>query len=190
LQIRYGQSVDIRRAAAQRAFAGLLGATSQGRRWGSYEATPSRRGTKIRRRLVAAAVVLAACAAGRLVSALASAPSATQAARPPRPAAAVVPGRCPKHLLPLPPEAVARAADQAHIQAFFLYRGSGPAVVVRCALAPYAGPGGGEVDAQCGMRVFGRTVAVDLLFPKMLPSRCRGGTVFCPCSAPATGCGR
>jgi hypothetical protein len=90
--------------------------------------------------------VLAACAAGRSVGALAFAPSATQAA-PPRPAAAVVLGRCPKHLLPLPPEAVARAADQARIQALFLYRGSGPAVVVRSALAPYAGPRGDEVDA-------------------------------------------
>jgi hypothetical protein len=138
----------------------------------------ARPGTKIRQRLLAATVVLAACAAGGLVTVVAFAPSATQAA-PPQPAATVVLGRCPKHPLPLPPEAVARAADQARIQAPFLYRGSGPAVVVRSALAPYAGPRGEEVSAQCGRRVFRRTVAVDLLFPKMLPSASLSqGTVF------------
>ena len=139
---------------------------------------PARRGTKIRRRVLATTAVLAACAAGGVVSALAFAPPATQAARP-QPAAAAVLGRCPRHPLPLPPEAVARAADQARIQAPFLYRGSGPAVVVRSALAPHAGARGDEVSAQCGTRVFRRTVVVDLLFPKMLPSASLSqGTVF------------
>jgi hypothetical protein len=139
---------------------------------------PARHKTKIRRRLLAATAVLAACAAGGLVSALAFAPPATRAAQP-QPAAAAVLGRCPKHLLPLPPEAVARAADQARIQAPFLYRGSGPTVVVGSALAPYAGPRGDEVSAQCGPRVSRRTVVVDLLFPKMLPSASLSqGTVF------------
>jgi hypothetical protein len=93
---------------------------------------PARRGTKIRRGMLAATAVLAVCAAGGLVSALAFAPPATQ---PQSAAAAAVLGRCPQHPLPLPPEAVARAADQARIQAPFLYRGSGPAVVVGSALA-------------------------------------------------------
>lgn len=137
---------------------------------------PARRKTKIRRRLLAATAVLAVCAAGGLVSALAFAPPATQ---PQSAAAPAVLGRCPQHPLPLPPEAVARAADQARIQAPFLYRGSGPAVVVRSALAPYAGPRGDEVTAQCGTRVSRRTVVVDLLFPKMLPSASLSqGTVF------------
>ncbi|HEY3033569.1 MAG TPA: hypothetical protein VGJ54_02780 [Streptosporangiaceae bacterium] len=122
--------------------------------------------------------VLAGCAAWGLVGAVAFAPSATRAAQP-HPAAVAVLGRCPRHLLPLPPEAVARAADQARIQAPFLYRGSGPAVVVGSVLAPSAGPRGDEVSAQCGTRVFRRTVVVDLLFPKMLPSASLSqGTVF------------
>jgi len=138
---------------------------------------PARRGTKIRRRLLTAAGVLAACAAGGLVSAVASAP--TQAAQPQPAAAAAVLGRCPQLPLPLPPEAVARAADQARIQAPVLYRGSGPAVVIRSALAPYAGARGDQVNAQCGTQVFQRTVVVDLLFPKMLPSASLSqGTVF------------
>lgn len=140
---------------------------------------PARRRTTIRRRLLTVAVVLAACAAGGLVSALAFAPPATRAAQPQPAAAAAGLGRCPTHPLPLPPEAVARGADQARIQAPVLYRGSGPAVVVRSALAPYAGPRGDEVNAQCGARVFRRTVVVDLFFPKMLPSASLSqGTVF------------
>jgi hypothetical protein len=55
---------------------------------------------------------------------------------------------------------------------------TGPAVVVRSALAPHAGRGD-EASAQCGTRVFRRTVVVDLLFPKMLPSASLSqGTVF------------
>lgn len=140
---------------------------------------PAGRRTKIRRRMLAATAVLAVCAAGGLVSALAFAPSAIQAAQPQSAAAAAVLGRCPRHPLPPPPEAVARAADQARIQAPFLYRGSGPAVVVRSALAPDAGARGDQVNAQCGTRVFRRTVVVDLFFPKMLPSASLSqGTVF------------
>ncbi len=52
-------------------------------------------------------------------------------------------------------------------------------MVVRSALAPYAGPRGDEVTVQCGTRVSRRTVVVDLLFPKMLPSASLSqGTVF------------
>src|SRR5262245_12555205 len=59
LQIRYSRSVDIRRAAAQRAFAGLL---EPPRRAGGGEAmgSPPRRATKLRRRLLTATVVTAA----------------------------------------------------------------------------------------------------------------------------------
>jgi hypothetical protein len=44
----------------------------------------------------------------------------------------VVLGRCPTDVLPLPAEAVARAADQARIQTPALYQGFGPAAV-QCA---------------------------------------------------------
>jgi hypothetical protein len=137
---------------------------------------PARRGTKIRRGMLTATAVLAVCAAGGT--------GERSGVRTPGHPAAV--RRCggrvgpvPPAPLPLPPEAVARAADQARIQAPFLYRGSGPAVVVRSALAPYAGPRGDEVTVQCGTRVSRRTVVVDLLFPKMLPSASLSqGTVF------------
>ena len=95
------------------------------------------------------------------------------------PGASVTLGRCPTHALALPAEAVARAADQARIQAPFLYKGMGPAVVVRSQRAAWDGPRGAEVKAQCGPQVFRRTVVVDLLFPKMLPSASLSqGTVF------------
>jgi hypothetical protein len=93
------------------------------------------------------------------VSALAFAPPATQ---PQSAAAAAVLGRCPQH-----PSRCRRRRSRGPpirpgIQAPFLYRGSGPAVVVRSALAPYAGPRGDEVTVQCGTRVSRRTVVVDL----------------------------
>ena len=47
----------------------------------------------------------------------------------------VVLGRCPTDVLPLPAEAVARAADQARIQTPALYQGFGPAVVECAELA-------------------------------------------------------
>ncbi len=116
---------------------------------------PARRGTKIRRRLLTATVVLAACASGGLVIAPASAPSATQAAPPQRLSWAGAPStcsRCRRRRLRGPP-------GQARIQAPFPYRGSGPAVAVRCALGRYAGPPGDEPSGPCGARVFRRTVA-------------------------------
>lgn len=96
-------------------------------------------------------------------------------------ASSVVLGKCPSVAQPLPSEAVARAADQARIEAPapVLYKGFGPAIVVRSQRAPYAGPEGGQVKTQCGATVFRRTVVVDLFFPKMLPSASLSqGTVF------------
>jgi hypothetical protein len=95
------------------------------------------------------------------------------------PGASATLGRCPTHALALPAEAVARAADQARIQAPFLYKGMGPPVVVRSQRAAWAGARGAEVRAQCGTRAFHRTIVVDLLFPRMLPSASLSqGTVF------------
>ena len=70
----------------------------------------------------------------------------------------------------LPAGAVARAADRALVEAPHLYPGLGAAVVTQSALAPYADVRGSEVRRQCGRRAFHRTVVVDLLFPKELPS--------------------
>lgn len=124
---------------------------------------------------VAAAVILA----GGLASMLVFKPPATRAATAQPGASQVVSGRCPKDALPLPADAVARAADQARIEAPFLYPRHGPAVVVSSAMAPYAGVRGSEVKRQCGSQAFRRTVVVELLFPKELPSASLSqGTVF------------
>jgi hypothetical protein len=123
------------------------------------------------RRIPFTGAVLAAClvAAGS-ASALAFTPPATRAAQPPAVTISAAPGRCPSRPLPLPSEAVARAADQARIQAPALARGFGPAVVELSARAAYAGAYGGIVKQLCGTLAFRRAVVVQLLFPKMLPS--------------------
>ena len=86
---------------------------------------------------------------------------------------------CPARADVLPAEAVARAADQARIQAPHLYPGLVTPVVTQSSLAPYASARGSEVRRQCGSRAFRRTVVVGLLFPKELPSASLSqGTVF------------
>jgi hypothetical protein len=127
------------------------------------------------RRVFVISAVVAVLLAGVLVSVLALQPSPSQAGRPP----AAKPGnattveccRCPKiRPLPLPPDAVDRAADQARIQAPFLFRGSGPAVVELAWLAKFKLNVWASTPIQCSNLVRSRTVVVDLLFPKLLPS--------------------
>jgi hypothetical protein len=131
------------------------------------------------RRILVICVVVAVLVAGGLVSMLVFKPSATRAAAAQPGASQVVTGRCPKDALPLPADAVARAADQARVEAAFLYPRHGPAVVVSSAMARYAGVRGSEVRHQCGSQAFRRTIVVELLFPKMLPSASLSqGTVF------------
>lgn len=77
---------------------------------------------------------------------------------------------CPAGAKGLPAAAVARAADRALVEAPHLYPGLGAAVVTQSALAPYSDVRGSEVRHQCGRRAFHRTVVVELLFPKELPS--------------------
>jgi hypothetical protein len=83
---------------------------------------------------------------------------------------AVPAAHCPAGAKPLPAGAVARAADRALVEAPHLYPGLGATAVTRSALAPYADARGSEVRHQCGQRAFHRTVVVELLFPKELPS--------------------
>ena len=113
----------------------------------------------------AAAVVLA----GALTSVIAFWPSATHEA-PRAETSAVMLGRCPAGVLPLPAEAVARVADQARIQAPALYKGFGPAVVELAWLAKFKLNVWAAAPFNCSSQVRNRTVVVDLLFPKMLPS--------------------
>ena len=123
------------------------------------------------RRAIAAGVVAVIVVALIVVLALrpASTPAA-QRARLHRIAPGALFARCPTGARALPAQAVARAAHQAWLAAPRLYRGDGPAVITQSNLAPYAGARGSEVKAQCGARVFYRTVVVGLLFPKELPS--------------------
>ena len=121
------------------------------------------------RRVIVISTVAAVVLAGALSSVITFWPSATSAA--PRAETSVVAlGRCPRGVLPLPAEAVARAADQARIQAPALYKGFGPAVVELAWLAKFKLNVWAAAPFNCGSLVRNRTVVVDLLFPKMLPS--------------------
>lgn len=108
--------------------------------------------------------------AGAVAGVLAFRPAAAQAVSPPRPVSQVALGRCPADALPLPAEAVARAADQARVEAPALYKGSGPAVVELAWLAKFKLNVWAAAPFRCSPQVRNRTVVVDLLFPKMLPS--------------------
>jgi hypothetical protein len=123
------------------------------------------------RRLITVSVAVTVVAAGALAAALAFRPAAPRAASPPRgDVSHVALGRCPADALPLPAEAVARAADQARIQGPALYKGFGPAVVELAWLAKFKLTVWAAAPFDCSSRVRNRTVVVDLLFPKMLPS--------------------
>jgi hypothetical protein len=132
------------------------------------------------RRVPAIGALVIVLLAGGLAGVLVFGPPPTQAAAPREAAASVAGlGHCPKDARALPAEAVARAADQARIEAPQLYPGRGRAVVTQSDLAPYATARGSEVKHQCGARTFHQTVVVDLLFPKELPSASLSqGTVF------------
>jgi hypothetical protein len=123
------------------------------------------------RRLIIISVAAAVVLAGALAAALAFRPVATRAATPPgAEVSRLVLGRCPKDALPLPAEAVARAADQARIQAPALYKGFGPAVVELAWRAKFKLNVWAAAPFHCNSQARNRTVVVDLLFPKMLPS--------------------
>jgi len=125
------------------------------------------------RRAVVIGVVVVVLLAGGLASMLVFRPAATRAAAQPAAALAAAPaalGRCPMNALPLPADAVARAADQARIQAPSLYPGFGPAVVELSWRAKFKLNVWAATPFGCSSQVRNRTVVVDLLFPKMLPS--------------------
>ena len=81
-------------------------------------------------------------------------------------------GQCPKHALRLPGIGVARAAEQALDEAAHDYQGldTRHARVQAADRSKFAGARGQEVRTQCGAKVARRTVVVQLLFPRMLPS--------------------
>lgn len=122
------------------------------------------------KRVYAVGAVVAVVLAGGLANLLVLRPSAPQAAAPRAETSAIVLGRCPKGALPLPSEAVARAADQARIEAPALDKGFGPAVVELAWRATFRLNVWAAAPFRCSNLIRRRTVVVDLLFPKMLPN--------------------
>ena len=127
------------------------------------------------RRILVIGVLAAVVLAGGLAGAAVFWPSSTQAAalHTTRPVTIAGAGccRCPKATpVALPADAVNRAADQARIQAPFLYPKFGPAVVELAWRAIFKLHVWASAPFQCSNLVRQRTVVVDLLFPKMLPS--------------------
>lgn len=123
----------------------------------------------MRRKLVlcSVVVVLAGVVTGLLVV---RSPAAPAVAVSQQGASSAVLGRCPQDALPLTAESVARAADQARIQAPALYRGRGPAVVELAWRAVFRLNVWAASPFHCNSQARNRTVVIDLLFPKMLPS--------------------
>jgi hypothetical protein len=90
----------------------------------------------------------------------------------PRSAGPLPNGRCPTAALALPADGVIGAARRALAEAARDYPGlrTAGAEVMAADRAGFAGARGSEVARQCGVRVGRRTVVVQLLFPRMLPS--------------------
>ena len=81
-------------------------------------------------------------------------------------------GRCPTAAVGLPADGVIGAARRALAEAARDHPGlrTAGAAVMAADRAGFAGVRGGEIDRECGARVRDRTVVVQLLFPRMLPS--------------------
>jgi hypothetical protein len=90
----------------------------------------------------------------------------------PRSARPLLTGRCPTGTLGLPADGVIGAAREALGEAARDYPRltTGGAEVIAADRAGFAGARGSEVARQCGAKVDDRTVVVQLLFPRMLPS--------------------
>jgi hypothetical protein len=88
------------------------------------------------------------------------------------PGSALPTGRCPTAALELPAGGVIGAARRALAEAARDYPGlrTAGAEVVAADRAGFAGTRGSEVARRCGVRVADRTVVVQLLLPRMLPS--------------------
>lgn len=79
---------------------------------------------------------------------------------------------CPAAILPLPAAGVSHAATRALAEAARLYPGLNTrgAEVMAADRSAFAGVRGREVGSLCGQKVAARTVVVQMLFPRMLPS--------------------
>lgn len=109
----------------------------------------------------AAAVMIGALGVPAAGAAVQSRPVTTTAAR-----------TCPAGILRLTADGVPRAATRALAEASRLYPGINTrgAEVMAADRSAFAGARGREVKFLCGSKVAARTVVVQMLFPKMLPS--------------------
>jgi hypothetical protein len=119
------------------------------------------------------AVIGAAVALGTVLTA--SAASANTHTQPRHTPAVSTASNCPagaRGILPLQPNGVQRAADRALAEAARLYPdlNTKGAEVMFSARSQFAGARGSEVRHLCGKTVAARTVVVQMLFPRMLPS--------------------
>ncbi|HZC70733.1 MAG TPA: hypothetical protein VE442_08570 [Jatrophihabitans sp.] len=123
------------------------------------------------KQLAVASAIGAVVLTGGLMVASAAPGPATSTARPATTvASSVTLGQCPTKALPLTAESVARAADQARIEAPALYKGFGRAVVELTWRARFRLNVWASTPFHCSAKARHRTVVVDLLFPKMRPS--------------------
>ena len=118
---------------------------------------------------------LSAVAATAMVGAtgvLSTAAAAQSHRAPPKTAVTVAAPVCPAGIRPLPAAGVQHAADQALAEAAALYPGINTqgAEVMAADRSAFAGARGREVTTLCGKDVAARTVVVQMLFPRMLPS--------------------
>jgi hypothetical protein len=114
--------------------------------------------------------VLSAVAAAAVVGVAVSPPVATMASPPSARTSTAASHGCPTKALPLTGASVARAAHEARAEAPSLYNGFGPAVVELAWRAKFRLDVWASTPFSCSDTLRRRTVVVDLLFPKMLPS--------------------
>src|SRR6476469_5080093 len=122
------------------------------------------------KRTSVAGAVGSAVLAVALVGVMLWAPSATTVVPGAAQASASTARHCPSNALPLQAESVARAADAARIAAPALYPNHGRAVVELAWRARFRLHVWAATPFSCSDRARRRTIVVDLLFPKMLPS--------------------
>jgi hypothetical protein len=114
--------------------------------------------------------IVSVVAAAVIVGVALSLPTATLASPPNVPVSSATSHGCPTRALPLTAASVPRAAHQARSEARALYKGFGPAVVELAWRAKFRLNVWASTPFNCSDKVRRRTVVVDLLFPKMLPS--------------------
>ena len=125
-----------------------------------------------RKRMWRATAAVALLAAVATVIGAATSRGAAAGPEGPATAEAASSSACPQAALPLRADGVQRAADAALASAARLYPGLNTrgTEVMAADRSAFAGVRGDQVKFLCGQRLADRTVVVQMLFPRMLPS--------------------